>query len=195
MKTLRILGIAAISVTLSSSFAFAEPMVFDFCGGNNEARIDTMTRNGSAGVEYSSKLSVPYSGSEDPVSVGVRIVNMGPGPLTFLWEPDKGLGAWSVFGKAIKTKYQGVAFEDTAFGEDLDRDAWTKIPLTPAKSVVWFHDRRWGGTLEANWDMTGCVYLSEAHFARGRSGGMAHLDLSFWRGSKLHTLRVNINLQ
>jgi len=126
---------------------------------------DVSTDN-QAGVTWSSALSAPIAGG----NVGIYFANNGPGAITFA-NP-----AFSVKGVMIP------------------RGETTVIAVTPEDSTAVFWDRFWGGTFSQGVDQIGCTTFSNVSLAGGNQAN-AHLDLSFYRGTTLYTVRVNVHLR
>ncbi len=196
MKTLPIISAVAISIALTSSFAYAglsDPF-FDFCqlaGLSSAGKIEIPLAK-EHGVQYSESIVVSMDGMDlngADVPIGVYFNNLGPGAITYFWDKPSGEGSWSVFGNQLATAFNGLA------GQDLDRGAvYTSIALTPRGSKADFSDLGWGGTFEEGIDFIGCTKFKEFTLHKKR-GATAHMDVSFFREGeeKLHTVRVNIH--
>ena len=190
MKVLKIMSAVVASIALSASFVFAEDpgLVLNFCP-NSKGEYQTVETDLVAGVRISSSIVVPVNSIAVPgtaVPVGVYVHNLGPGPITYVFEASNGLGAWSVWGNGLATAFRG-----TTFGDDLGRTVSTAVPLTPKGASAEFNDGGWGGTQDQNVQLTGCTSFKGFTLPKGR--GMSHLDLSFFRGTELHTIRVNFH--
>jgi hypothetical protein len=159
-------------VVVSWAFYYTAPVyadvsnpTFNFCP-NSVATIAEVSTDNAAGVMWSSSVFAPLAGGD----VGIYFKDNGPGSITFA-SPS-----WSVRGATIPTAQA------------------TTIPLTPAGSSATFDDLGWGGSFGEGVDILGCTDFSNVSLSRGRQG-TAHLDLSFFRGSTLYTVRVNVHLR
>ncbi len=192
MKVLKILSGVVASIALSCSFAFAQSpgLVLNFCP-DSKGEIQNVETDSDAGVRFSSSILVPVSTIAVPstgVPVGVYVQNLGPGPITYVFEDSKGLGSWSVWGNGLATAFRG-----TTFGQDLGKAVFTAVPLTPKGASAEFSDGSWGGNQDQNVELTGCTSFKEFMLPKGRA--TSHLDLSFLRGTELHTVRVNFQFK
>lgn len=127
----------------------------------------------AAGVEWSSSVIAPLTAEpgQSRFNIGIYVHNLGPGPITFA-SP-----AFSVHGTTIPF------------------NTWTTIPLTPTGSSASFWDGSWGDTFAEGVDIVGCTSIAGAVTVAkaNHNHATAHLDLSFWRGDTLHTVRVNVH--
>lgn len=161
-----------VMVAVLSAFYAATPVsadvsnpTFNFCP-NSVATIAEVSTDNAAGVTWSSSVFAPLTGG----NVGIYFKNNGPGSITYA-SPG-----WSVKATTVP-RFQP-----------------TTIPLTPAGSSATFNDFGWGETFGEGVDILGCTDFSNVSLSRGRQG-TAHHDLSFFRGSTLYTVRVNVHLR
>ena len=163
---------------------------WNFCAGNL-ARFERIKRDEKAGVEYSSRIVMPLSTMAVPtegVNVAVYIRNVGPGPITYVLEED-GLGAWGFWGRGVPTGYKHK--KGKKVHQDVSLNVFTTIPLKPKGSSAQFSDRGWGGTQDEQIGMIACPAFRQFTLPKGE--GKAKMDLSFFRGTELHTVRVNFH--
>ena len=153
-------------------------------------RFDRVKRNEKAGVEYSSRIVLPLSTMAIPttgVNVAVYVKNVGPGPITYVFEAEEGLGAWGFWGRGVPTGFKHE--KGKKVHQDVTRNVFTNVPLKPKGSSAQFSDSGWGGTQDEQVGLIGCTAWRQ--FTLPKENGKAHMDLSFFRGTELHTVRVN----
>jgi len=154
------------------------------------AKFERVKRNEKAGIEYTSRIVLPLSTIAVPstgVNVAVDVKNVGPGPITYVFEAEEGLGAWGFLGRGVPTGYKHK--KDKKVHQDVALHVFTTVPLKPKGSSAQFSDSGWGGTQDEQVGLIGCTAWRE--FTLPKEKGIAHMDLSFFRGSELHTVRVN----
>ncbi len=170
----------------------ARPVVdaqLNFCP-DSLARFERVKRNEKAGIEYSSRIVLPVSTISVPttgVGVAVYVKNVGPGPITYVFEPDTGLGAWGFWGRGVPSAHEYK--KGKKVHQDVARDVFSPVPLKPRGSSAQFSDSGWGGSQDEQVGLIGCTAWREFTLPKGK--GKAHMDLSFFRGTELHTVRVN----
>src|SRR5688572_29622713 len=74
--------------------ALADPVdaQLNFCR-DSLAKFERVKRNEKAGIEYSSRIVLPVSTIAVPITgvkVAVYVKNVGPGPITYLFEAEEG---------------------------------------------------------------------------------------------------------
>jgi len=158
------------------------------------AKFERVKRNEKAGIEYSSRIVLPLSTIAVPttgVNVAMYVKNVGPGPITYVFEEEEGLGAWGFWGRGVPTGFKHK--KGKKVHQDVALNVFTPVPLKPKGSSAQFSDGGWGGTQDEQVGLIGCT--AWRHFTLPKAKGKAHMDLSFFRGTELHTVRVNFHFE
>ena len=153
------------------------------------AKFERVKRNEKAGIEYSSRIVLPLSTIAVPttgVNVAVYVKNVGQGPITYVFEDEGGLGAWGFWGRGVPTGYKHK--KGKKVHQDVALNVFSDVPLKPKGSSAQFSDLGWGGAQEEQAGMIACTAWRQ--FTLPKAKGKAHMDLSFYRGTELHTVRV-----